>query len=371
MPVFKEKLNQFCNVKFSRVPGALKKDPFLIPLLVGTIPAAVCLFIVLEPVFALAHTTMTGFCIFFSLKIYKDYTSREAVYKGLALSVRQRLSEIREKTDEETVNMISVLQQIVTKTREGSEEADAVVDYFLGGINGEETYFAGSYISQMIQENEAALSDSCNVFREVGRLSEDFLSSLEEIMEKVHGICDFVSEIERIAFQTRILALNAAIEAARAGEYGHGFTVVATEVRRLADQSGTAASDISRVAEASVKTLETMKSNIAKHIRGKTAEMGHTEEKLKEKFDRFRKSLREISEAIKVLNLNYHAMSDDIENASVSLQFQDFIAQEIDDLSDSLLSFNEASGSLKIAEGKSLAIQAVNRNPSVSDVEFF
>ena len=60
-------------------------------------------------------------------------------------------------------------------------------------------------------------------------------------LQKVGKIADFIGEIAR---QTNLLALNASIEAARAGEYGRGFTVVAEEVRKLADGTGKSAADI-------------------------------------------------------------------------------------------------------------------------------
>ncbi len=72
-------------------------------------------------------------------------------------------------------------------------------------------------------------------------------SKFEVLNEKARNINSVVTTITKVADQTNLLSLNAAIEAEKAGEYGLGFSVVANEIRRLADQTAVATLDIEQM----------------------------------------------------------------------------------------------------------------------------
>ena len=93
-----------------------------------------------------------------------------------------------------------------------------------------------------------ALNDAGEV-EQSGKLVTASVDAMNSIAEKI-------SIVEEIAYQTNLLALNAAIEAARAGEHGKGFTVVATEVRKLAERSQNAAQEIGSLTSTSVRVAE-------------------------------------------------------------------------------------------------------------------
>ena len=85
-----------------------------------------------------------------------------------------------------------------------------------------------------------------------GRVIGEVITTMQDIHASSRRIGEIIGVIDGIAFQTNILALNAAVEAARAGDQGRGFSVVAAEVRTLAQRSATAAREIKALVGSSV-----------------------------------------------------------------------------------------------------------------------
>jgi methyl-accepting chemotaxis protein len=99
--------------------------------------------------------------------------------------------------------------------------------------------------AQNALRTEALAASAAGSARESGRVVGESVAAMREIAGRVRVI-------EELARQTNLLALNAAIEAARAGESGRGFAVVAQEVRKLAERSRTAASEIDTLSSTSL-----------------------------------------------------------------------------------------------------------------------
>jgi methyl-accepting chemotaxis protein-2 (aspartate sensor receptor) len=99
-------------------------------------------------------------------------------------------------------------------------------------------------------------TDASQTAQQGGKLVNNVVSTMRDISNSSQRIAEITTLINGIAFQTNILALNAAVEAARAGEQGRGFSVVASEVRNLAQRSAQAAKEIEGLITESVNRVQ-------------------------------------------------------------------------------------------------------------------
>jgi methyl-accepting chemotaxis protein len=123
-----------------------------------------------------------------------------------------------------------------------SKEISATSSMLADTVN--EVTTAATETADLAASGQDGVADMERSMQGVLKGTESVSQRLEEIKENALNIRSIVSTMTKVADQTNLLSLNAAIEAEKAGEYGLGFSVVASEIRRLADQTSVAVLDI-------------------------------------------------------------------------------------------------------------------------------
>ncbi len=142
--------------------------------------------------------------------------------------------------------------------------------------------------STALLENIIELGDKASgistTLEGLNSLALDSMGTVHALSERAQDVASILGLIKDISDQTNLLALNAAIEAARAGEHGRGFAVVADEVRKLADRTDKAISEIHI-------SLQSMKQDVTT---------------IGEKFEQIQESIAESNDSIAGFNANMH-----------------------------------------------------------------
>ncbi len=133
--------------------------------------------------------------------------------------------------------------RMIEDARRSAEEVARAVQE--SAENARQTAGVAAEARQVAQEGVGAAERANAAMDSVRESSSAVSAAIDELAAKSGRIGAIVATITGIAEQTNLLALNAAIEAARAGEQGRGFAVVAEEVRKLAEESQSAALEIS------------------------------------------------------------------------------------------------------------------------------
>jgi len=107
-----------------------------------------------------------------------------------------------------------------------------------------------------IQQNAENAGHTEKITFSAGESMKEVSVLANHVMEAMRNISDKILFVNDIAYQTNLLSLNAAVEAARAGEHGRGFAVVAAEVRKLAERSKQASSEIQQLSKQSLSVAE-------------------------------------------------------------------------------------------------------------------
>lgn len=237
-------------------------------------------------------------------------------FKAVRSSSQNQLSKIKDTSSAITGLTISV-QEITTNASSTDEMAGSMEK-------------AASDGAVVVKDTVTSLQTIVNNINVAGNISK----SLEERSGEISKIAKTITEISN---RTDLLALNATIEAARAGEQGRGFSVVADEVRRLAESTSSSAYDIGAVIEKiqsyianSATTMETTGTSAAKGVET-TNSLQSAFTRIQESVATTHRSIQEISQALSYQSSVCSNISSAVSSIEQTVKDTDSLAQRLSD----------------------------------------
>lgn len=168
---------------------------------------------------------------------------------------------------------------------------------------------AASHSDQLADQASRLAAEASAIATQGGETVDLVVQTMQGIEQASQRMADIIGVIDNIAFQTNILALNAAVEAASAGDRGRGFSVVAAEVRTLAQRSAAAAKEIKELISDSTDRVG--RGNVLVHQAGSTTRMvGEAIQRLTGIVGEIRDASREQAQDVSRVSSTVSAMDD-------------------------------------------------------------
>lgn len=171
-------------------------------------------------------------------------------------------------------------------------------------VSAETVAHAAIGAAKATEDGNIAAETVIEQMNSVRKIVEEITDRVKTLGSHSERIGQIVDVIQNIASQTHLLSLNAAIEAARAGENGRGFSVVASEIQKLADKSQASAKEITAIIEDIRKdigaSIESTESGMAKVVQGisNVRTVGHSFDQIHRDVESVASQVQEVSAAV-------------------------------------------------------------------------
>lgn len=255
-------------------------------------------------------------------------------------SINEYSSDITKAIDEISIGMTKQSEhagECVVKTNELSEKMKAISDMV------EKAEQLSDKTEKMIRQSTEIVETLSARARETSEITSKVGESIELLKKESETINGFAQTINEISAQTNLLSLNASIEAARAGEAGRGFSVVAEEIRKLADDSGVAAGEIkNKVENIASQTMATVENankaeGMVAHQQEAVAQVTTVFQEMNNQMQELFENLKEIGDCTASADVERNETLDAVENISAIIQQTASSSSLVRDLASELL----------------------------------
>jgi methyl-accepting chemotaxis protein len=213
-------------------------------------------------------------------KLANEISNGNLMVDAKRMSDKDTLGIALERMVERLRSIVSEALMAAQNVSAGSQELSASAEQLSQGAteqasSAEEASSSMEEMAANVKQNAENANQTEKIAHQSAKDAEASGAAVGRAVEAMQTIAEKITIVQEIARQTDLLALNAAVEAARAGEHGKGFAVVASEVRKLAERSQAAATEIGTLSTDTVKVAQEAGAMLAKLVPDikKTAEL--------------------------------------------------------------------------------------------------